>query len=88
MFMTTVMKCNSLSYAIFNAKMTLFEISFNSGIKRITVNNLTVPEIRSDFNFTSCKGTCTQPFSIPRTNTSVPVYDFSEKGNALSSINY
>ncbi len=27
MFMTTVIKCNSLSYVIFNAKMTLFEMS-------------------------------------------------------------
>ncbi len=27
MFMTTVIKCHSLSYVIFNAKMTLFEIS-------------------------------------------------------------
>ncbi len=27
MFMTTVIKCHSLSYVIFNAKMTLFEMS-------------------------------------------------------------
>ncbi len=27
MFMTTVLKCHSLSYVIFNAKMTLFEMS-------------------------------------------------------------
>ncbi len=27
MFMTTVIKCYSLSYVIFNAKMTLFEMS-------------------------------------------------------------
>ncbi len=27
MFMTTVNKCHSLSYVIFNAKMTLFEMS-------------------------------------------------------------
>ncbi len=27
MFMTTVIKCNSLSYVIFNAKMTLFDMS-------------------------------------------------------------
>ncbi len=26
-FMTTVIKCNSLSYVIFNAKMTLFDLS-------------------------------------------------------------
>jgi len=28
MFVTTVIKCHSLSYDIFNANMTLFEISF------------------------------------------------------------
>ncbi len=27
MFMTTAIKCHSLSYVIFNAKMTLFEMS-------------------------------------------------------------
>jgi len=27
MFMTTVIKCHSLSYGIFNANMTLFEMS-------------------------------------------------------------
>ncbi len=27
MFMTTVIKCHSLSYVIFNANMTLFEMS-------------------------------------------------------------
>ncbi len=27
MFMTTVIKCHSLSYVIFNAKMTLFAMS-------------------------------------------------------------
>ncbi len=27
MFMTTVIKCHSLSYVIFNAKITLFEMS-------------------------------------------------------------
>ncbi len=27
MFMTTVIKCHSLSYVIFNAKMTLFDMS-------------------------------------------------------------
>ncbi len=27
MFMTIVIKCHSLSYVIFNAKMTLFEMS-------------------------------------------------------------
>ncbi len=27
MFMTTVIKCHSLSYVIFNTKMTLFEMS-------------------------------------------------------------
>jgi len=28
MFMTTVIKCHSLNYDIFNANMTLFEMSF------------------------------------------------------------
>ncbi len=27
MFMTTVIKCHSLSYVIFNAKMTLFDLT-------------------------------------------------------------
>ncbi len=27
MFMTTVIKCNSLSYVIFKAKMTLFDLT-------------------------------------------------------------
>ncbi len=29
MFMTTVIKCNSLSYVIFNAKKTLFDLALH-----------------------------------------------------------
>ncbi len=32
MFMTTAIKCNSLSYVIFNAKMTLFDLTLAHNI--------------------------------------------------------
>ncbi len=46
MFMTTVIKCHSLSYVIFNAKMTLFEMSWllarvrGKGRGRVRSNNV------------------------------------------------
>ncbi len=32
MFMTTVIKCHSLTYVIFNAKMTLFDLGGSRGL--------------------------------------------------------
>ncbi len=40
MFMTTVIKCHSLSYVIFNAKMTLFEMSLLWVRGRVRSNNV------------------------------------------------
>ncbi len=46
MFMTTVIKCHLLSYVIFNAKMTLFEMSLlwarvrGKGKGRVRSNNV------------------------------------------------
>ncbi len=37
MFMITVIKCNSLSYVIFNAKMTLFDMSLLCSRVRVGV---------------------------------------------------
>ncbi len=40
MFMTTVIKCHSLSYVIFNAKMTLFEMSLLWGRVRLGLGQI------------------------------------------------
>ncbi len=54
MFMTTVIKCHSLSYVIFNAKMTLFEMSLlwarvrGKGRGRVRVRSNNVICIKND----------------------------------------
>ncbi len=40
MFMTTVIKCHSLSYVIFNAKMTLFDLTLTLIHNKDSSNNV------------------------------------------------
>ncbi len=37
MFMTTLIKCHSLSYVTFNAKMTLFDLTHNKDISNSVI---------------------------------------------------
>ncbi len=39
MFMTTVTKCNLLSYVIFNAKMTLFDLTLTLALPLTLAHN-------------------------------------------------